>query len=115
MAAERRIRRYIHRTPVFSSHLLNAAAGTDVVVKAENLQKIGAFKARGATNAVLSLSDADLSRGVVTHSSGNHGQAVAYASSLVGTHATIVMPESASSVKVAAIESLGAEIVFCPQ
>jgi threonine dehydratase len=113
--AEERIRLHVHRTPVFSSRLFNAAAGTEVVVKAENLQKIGAFKARGATNTVLTLSDEELSRGVATHSSGNHGQAVAYASSIVGVDATIVMPESASGVKVAAIRSLGAQIVFCPQ
>lgn len=114
LAAER-IRPYVHRTPVFTSRLLNKAVGTEVAVKAENLQKIGAFKARGATNALLSLSEGDQQRGVLTHSSGNHGQAVAYASSIVGAKATIVMPDHASTVKVDAIRSLGAEIVFCPQ
>jgi threonine dehydratase len=114
LAAER-IRPYVHRTPVFTSRLLNAVVGADVHVKAENLQKIGAFKARGATNAVLSLSESERQRGVLTHSSGNHGQAVAYASTIIGAKATIVMPEHASTVKVDAIRSLGAEIVFCPQ
>ena len=84
-------------------------------LKAENLQKIGAFKARGATNAVLLLSDDEAARGVATQSSGNHGQAVAYACSLRGVHATIVMPEHATRVKVEAVRGYGADVVFCAQ
>ncbi len=115
VGAERRIRPYVHRTPVLTSHLVDEAVGAQVFTKAENLQKIGAFKARGATNAILTLSVDEIARGVLTHSSGNHGQAVAYASALVGAHATIVMPDHAPDVKVEAIRSLGADIVFCPQ
>lgn len=109
-----RIRPYIHRTPVFSSAYLDARTGSRVFFKAENLQKVGAFKARGATNAVLSLTEKEAERGVVAHSSGNHGQAVAYACSIRRIPSTIVMPEQAAAVKVDAVRDYGATVVFCP-
>ena len=115
LRAAGRIGPYVHRTPVFTSAHLDSASGATVFLKAENLQKVGAFKARGATNAVLSISDEDASRGVATQSSGNHGQAVAYACAIRGIHATVVMPEHAPRVKVEAVRAYGAEIVFCPQ
>ncbi len=115
VAASERLVGLIHRTPVFTSRLIDARARATVFCKAENLQKVGAFKARGAMNAVLSLSEADRMRGVVTHSSGNHGQALAYAASVAGTSAIIVMPDHAPEVKVAAVESYGATIVTCAQ
>jgi threonine dehydratase/serine racemase len=110
-----RIEPYVHRTPVFTSKYLDSISDATVFLKAENLQKIGAFKARGAVNAVLSLSEEDAQRGVATHSSGNHGQAVAYACAIRGIPATIVMPEHAPPVKVAAVEGYGATVVTCPQ
>jgi threonine dehydratase len=115
VAASERIAPYIHRTPVLSSSYIDAATGTTVIFKCENLQKVGAFKARGALNAVLSLEDAETERGVVTHSSGNHGQAVAYACAVRDIPATVVMPDHASPVKVAAVKDYGAQIVFCAQ
>ncbi len=113
--AAARIEPYVHRTPVFTSKYLDSLSDATVFLKAENLQKIGAFKARGAVNAVLSLSEEDAQRGVATHSSGNHGQAVAYACAIRGIPATIVMPEHAPPVKVAAVEGYGATVVTCPQ
>jgi len=113
--AAARIEPYVHRTPVFTSRYLDSLSDATVFLKAENLQKIGAFKARGAVNAVLSLSEEDAQRGVATHSSGNHGQAVAYACAIRGIPATIVMPEDAPPVKVAAVEGYGATVVTCPQ
>lgn len=115
IAAADRISPYVHRTPVFTSSYIDERVGGSVFLKAENLQKVGAFKARGAVNAVLSLSDADAARGVITHSSGNHGQAVAYAAAIRGVPATIVMPHHAPSVKVDAVAGYGAEIIFCEQ
>lgn len=110
-AAAARIAPYVHRTPTFSSMTLNTQLGANVFFKAENLQKVGAFKARGATNAILQLpSDAT---GVVTHSSGNHGQAVAYAAAIRDLPAWIVMPRTAPELKVEAVRSYGAEIVLC--
>ena len=114
-AAAERIRPHVHRTPVFTSRLLDERVGTSVYAKAENHQKIGAFKARGALNAVLSLDDASRAAGIATHSSGNHAQAVAYAAALVDVPATIVMPDHAPSVKVEAVRALGASIVTCRQ
>ena len=93
--AHERIRSSIHRTPVLTSELLDAAAGAELFFKAENLQKVGAFKARGATNAVLGLSDKEAAAGVCTHSSGNHGAALALAAGRRGVPAHIVMPENA--------------------
>ena len=112
-AAHERIRPHIHRTPVITSTRLNGASGTSLFFKCENFQKIGAFKARGATNAVFSLNDATARRGVATHSSGNHGTALARAAKLRGIPAHIVMPSNSAKVKVRAVESYGAHIVFC--
>ncbi len=112
--AASRIRPHIHRTPVFTSATLDSRAQATLFCKAENLQKVGAFKARGATNAVLSLSEADRAHGVATHSSGNHGQAVAYAAGIVGTRATVVMPDHAPAVKIDAVRGYGAAVVMCP-
>lgn len=112
-AAHERIRAYIHRTPVLTSSLLDQASGSSLFFKCENFQKIGAFKARGATNAVFALDDAAARRGVATHSSGNHGAAVARAAKLRGIPAHIVMPPNSAKVKIRAVESYGAHIVFC--
>jgi len=110
-----RISPYVHRTPIFTSRYFNTLVGADIHFKAENLQKVGAFKARGATNAVLSLSDTDAKRGIITHSSGNHGQAVAYAAAIRRIPAVVVMPDHAPKVKVDAVAGYGADIVFCEQ
>jgi threonine dehydratase len=111
--AHERIRQYIHRTPVLTSSRLSEMSGASLFFKCENFQKIGAFKARGATNAVFSLDDATARRGVATHSSGNHGAAVARAAKLRGIPAHIVMPSNSAKVKMRAVESYGAHIVFC--
>ena len=111
--AHERIRAHIHRTPVMTSSRLDAASGASLFFKCENFQKIGAFKARGATNAVFSLDDATARRGVATHSSGNHGAALARAVKLRGIPAHIVMPSNSAKVKVRVVESYGADIVFC--
>ena len=112
-AGHERIRSYIHRTPVLTSERLNEESGASLFFKCENFQKVGAFKARGATNAVFSLDDAIAQRGVATHSSGNHGAAVARAAELRGIPAHIVMPSNSSKVKIRAVDSYGAQIVFC--
>ncbi|NOY89753.1 MAG: pyridoxal-phosphate dependent enzyme [Deltaproteobacteria bacterium] len=112
-AAARRIAPHIHRTPVMRSRTLDAMANASLYFKCENLQRVGAFKMRGATNAIFSLSDAVARRGVATHSSGNHAQAVALAAKLRGVDAHVVMPEDAPEVKRAAAESYGARIVTC--
>ncbi len=114
-AASRRIAPYVHHTPVVRSSSLDAIFGAELFFKAENLQKIGAFKARGATNAVMSLSDEEAAAGLVTHSSGNHGQAVAFAARSRGVPAWIVMPADASSVKRDAVLGYGAEVVTSGQ
>lgn len=113
--AGQRIAPYVHRTPIFTSTYFDDLVGAQLFFKAENLQKVGAFKARGAVNAVLSLSDADARRGIVTHSSGNHGQAVAYAAAIRSIPAVVVMPDHAPGVKVDAVTAYGADIVFCDQ
>jgi threonine dehydratase len=110
-AAAVRIAPFVHRTPVFTSMTLDDELGASVFFKAENLQKVGAFKARGATNAVLQLPH-DVP-GVVTHSSGNHGQAVAYAAAIRDLPAWIVMPRTAPMLKIEAVRSYGAEVVLC--
>lgn len=110
-AAALRIAPFVHRTPVFTSSTLDHELGASVFFKAENLQKVGAFKARGATNAILQLPE-DVP-GVVTHSSGNHGQAVAYAAAICKLPAWIVMPRTAPRLKVDAVRSYGAEVVLC--
>lgn len=112
LEAATRIRPHIHHTPSFTSARMNGLTGAALVFKAENLQKTGSFKARGACNAIFSLGEREAQRGVATHSSGNHAQAVAYAASLRGIPATIVMPEDAPPVKVAAVRDYGAEIVW---
>src|ERR1700719_2739430 len=112
-AAHERIRPHIKRTPVLTSSRLNEASGASLFFKCENFQKIGAFKARGATNAVFALDDATSKHGVATHSSGNHGTALARAAKLRGIPAYIVMPKNSTKVKVRAVESYGARIVFC--
>ena len=113
LAAHSRIRPFIHWTPVMSSHQLNEMFNCELFFKCENFQKVGAFKFRGATNAILSLSETERSRGVVTHSSGNHAAALALAARLNGVKATIVMPENAPEVKKNAVKGYGAEIIFC--
>lgn len=111
--AHTRIKPYIHRTPILTSSYFNRITGAELFFKPENLQKIGAFKARGGVNAVLSLTEAQLKNGVASHSSGNHAQAVAYAAGMVGTRAYIVMPENSPSVKINAVREYGAEVTFC--
>lgn len=111
--AAERIRPYAHRTPVLTCASLNRQVGAQVFMKCENLQKVGAFKFRGACNAILSLSEVDAKRGVVTHSSGNHGQALALAARLRGIPAHIVMPDTAPAVKKAAVAGYGGKIIFC--
>jgi len=112
-AAHERIRAHIHRTPVLTSTRLDAASGASLFFKCENFQKVGAFKARGATNAVFALDDVTARRGVATHSSGNHGAALARAAKLRGIPAHIVMPSNSAKVKVRAVEGYGAQIIFC--
>src|SRR2546430_12249635 len=112
-AAHERIRPYIHRTPVLTNSWLNDACRASLFFKCENFQKVGAFKARGATNAVFALDDETARRGVATHSSGNHGAAVARAAKLRGIPAHIVMPSNSAKVKIRAVEGYGAHIVFC--
>jgi threonine dehydratase len=111
--AHERIRERIHRTPVLTSSTLDQQSGGKLFFKCENMQKGGAFKARGATNAVFSLSDAEAARGVATHSSGNHAAALSRAAKLRGIPAYIVMPNNAPQAKRAAVERLGGKIVFC--
>jgi threonine dehydratase len=113
LSAHERIRPHVHRTLVLTSSRLDEANEASLFFKCENFQKIGAFKARGATNAVFSLDDATAQRGVATHSSGNHGAAVARAAKLRGIPAHIVMPSNSAKVKIRAVESYGASVVFC--
>lgn len=111
--AHRRIQPYIHRTPVLTSSGINESSGCDLFFKCENFQKIGAFKARGAMNAILSLSAKELSSGVATHSSGNHAQAVARAAKIMGVKSYIVMPENAPEIKRRGVLAYGGEIFSC--
>ena len=112
-AAHKRIQPYVHRTPVLTSSYFNEKTGASLFFKSENFQKIGAFKFRGAFNAISKLSDKDGKKRIVTHSSGNHAQAVALAARMNSYSATIVMPENAPKVKVNAVRDYGAEIIFC--
>lgn len=112
-AAHSRIKPFIHHTPVLTSSQLNGIFGCELFFKCENFQKVGAFKFRGATNAVLSMSDEEKSKGVVTHSSGNHAAALALAAGMNGIKANIVMPENAPVVKKNAVAGYGADITFC--
>jgi threonine dehydratase len=112
-AAHERIRDKIHRTPIMTSETLDSLAGSRLFFKCENLQKVGAFKARGATNAVLLLSAAEAASGVVTHSSGNHAAALARAAKLRGIPAYIVMPSNSPQAKQASVRRYGGEIILC--
>jgi len=111
--AHQRIEPFIHRTPVLTSGTIDRMAGGEIFFKCENLQKAGAFKIRGACNAVFSLSDDEAKRGVATHSSGNHAAALALAARWRGIPAHVVMPENSPHVKKLAVAGYGAEIVFC--
>lgn len=112
-AAHVRIRPYIHRTPVLTSASLDARCGGKLFFKCENFQKAGAFKSRGAVNAVFSLTDAEAARGVATHSSGNHAAALARAARLRGIPAYIVMPSNSSPAKIRNVEGYGGRITLC--
>jgi threonine dehydratase len=112
-SAHSRIKPFIHSTPLMSSHKLNELFDCEMYFKCENFQKVGAFKFRGATNAVLLLSSEEKARGVVTHSSGNHAAALALAARMKGIKAYIVMPETAPEVKKNAVAGYGADIAFC--
>src|SRR4030042_6092408 len=113
LEAQQRIRPFIHRTPVLTSTGINEMCGAQLFCKCENFQKAGAFKIRGACNAVCALADEEAERGVATHSSGNHAAALALAARWRGIRAHVVMPENAALVKKAAAVGCGAEIVFC--
>ncbi len=111
--AAKRVHPHIHKTPVLSSDTINKMLGLNVYFKCENFQKMGAFKMRGATNAIMSLTQSERANGVVTHSSGNFAQAVALASKMNSTEATIVMPTSAPNIKKLAVIGYGAKVVDC--
>jgi threonine dehydratase len=111
--AARRIAPFVHRTPVLTCASLDELTGAALFFKCENLQKVGAFKARGAHNAVFSLPQEAAANGVATHSSGNHAQALALAARNRGVAAHVVMPSNSAAVKVAAVRGYGAEITFC--
>jgi threonine dehydratase len=111
--AATRIKPYVHRTPVLTCTSLNRLIGAEIFCKCENFQKVGAFKFRGACNAVFALAEAEAQRGVATHSSGNHAAALALAARLRGIPAWIVMPDTAPAVKKAAVAGYGGQIMFC--
>ena len=111
--AKYRISGVIHRTPLCHSESLGRMAGVEMFLKAENLQKTGSFKIRGAANKILALPREEGAKGIITASSGNHGQAVAYAARMCGYRATVVMPEGGSRVKADSIEEYGAELLRC--
>lgn len=111
--AHKRIMPFIHRTPVFTNKSLNQESGADLYFKCENFQKAGSFKIRGATNAVMLLSDEDLSKGIVTASSGNHGAALAMAVAFRGASVQVVMPKNTPQIKVENVIRNGAEIIWC--
>lgn len=112
-AAANRIAPYIHNTPIMTCKSINELYGLDLYFKCENFQKIGAFKIRGGMNASLQLTKEQLEKGVATHSSGNHAQALAFAAKMLGIKAYIVMPESSPQVKVNAVDGYGAEVTIC--
>jgi threonine dehydratase len=112
-SAAERIRGVAHRTPVATSRLLDAACGNRMFLKCENLQRVGAFKFRGAFNAVSRLTDAERARGVITHSSGNHAQALARAAKILGVKSYIVMPRTAPEIKKRGVRGYGGEIFEC--
>ena len=107
------VKPFVRRTPLVTDESLDEQFGARLIFKCENLQRGGAFKLRGAANAVFSLADAVAARGVATHSSGNHGAALALAARLRGIPAVVVMPENSASVKLAAVRSYGAEVILC--
>jgi threonine dehydratase len=111
--AHKRIQPYIHNTPVLTNQSINALSGIEFYFKCENFQKIGAFKIRGGMNASLKLTPEQISKGVATHSSGNHAQAMAYAGKILNTKAYIVMPSNSPQVKVNAVNGYGAEVTMC--
>lgn len=113
IAARDRINPYIHRTPVLTSRMLNEQTGAELYFKCENLQKAGAFKARGASNAVFGLSDEQAKKGVATHSSGNHGTCLSYAAGRRGIPCTVVMPRTAPQAKKDAVKGYGGRVVEC--
>jgi threonine dehydratase len=113
-AAHTRISPWIHRTPVLTCETFDKMTGAALFFKCENFQKTGAFKARGAHNAVFSLSDKDAAAGVATHSSGNHGAALCFAAANRGIPATVVMPENSTQVKIDAVRNYGGHVVTCP-
>ena len=113
LEAHERIAPYIHLTPVMTSSYLNQLTGAEIFFKCENLQKVGAFKARGASNAVFGLADDKAAKGVATHSSGNHAGALSFAAALRGINATVVMPHNAPAAKKAAVQSYGGKIIEC--
>lgn len=110
--AHRAIKKYIHRTPIHTSSAINEMIGADLFFKCENFQRVGAFKMRGATCAALSLSEEDRAKGLATHSSGNHAQAVALAAKLLKTRAHIVMPSNSPEIKIKGTKGYGAEVTF---
>jgi threonine dehydratase len=112
-AAHDRIQPYIHRTPILTSSAINQIAGCEIYFKCENFQKVGAFKARGAANAVVKLSPEQRAKGVATHSSGNHAAALARAASVAGIPSYIVMPANAPEIKKKAVKGYGGEIIEC--
>ena len=109
----KKIKPYIHETPILTSNLLNEIVGCNIFFKCENFQKMGAFKMRGATNAILNLSEEQKDKGVVTHSSGNFAQALSLAANKLGVTAYIVMPSSAPKVKIDAVNGYGGEVTIC--
>jgi len=111
--AHRLIQDHIHQTPILTSTYLNTLSGAQLFFKCENFQKIGAFKMRGALHAVLTTSEEERSNGFVTHSSGNHGQAVARAAQLAGVKAYIVMPKGAPTIKIEAVKAYGGIVTLC--
>lgn len=111
--AHERIRPYVHKTPVFTTSYLDELTGCSLFFKCENFQKIGAFKARGAMNAILTLTPEELEKGVATHSSGNHAQALARAAKVMGVPSYIVMPRTAPSIKKAGVQGYGGKIFEC--
>jgi threonine dehydratase len=113
IAAAKRIAPYIHKTPVLSSKLINEYLNAEVFFKCENFQRAGAFKMRGATNAILNLNSDELKHGVATHSSGNHAAALSLAARNIGVNAYIVMPSDSSRVKVDAVAQYGGIITYC--
>ena len=114
LAARERVMPHLHRTPMLSSRTLGAMTGTDLRMKAEIFQRTGSFKARGALNAVMQLTEEQKRHGVITLSAGNHGQGIAFAASLAGIRAVVFMPEHAVPTKVEAIRNYGAETMFAP-